>query len=194
MHCLCVWVGVQKRLATGGVAVRRVASSASAAPSAASTEAHPSVTAYDEWLKTRIEPFEQAGAKIGGAVGTQTAAFGKLFRVIRDILAVVPLAKKPADSELATFFAPVVEAAQPFQEEPDKRNADFNILNAIKEAAGAAYWISIEKTPQAHVAEAADPAVFWGNKARAQFKESYVTDDVAAVTECECERGPRVRC
>eukprot|EP00698_Gefionella_okellyi_P004164 TRINITY_DN13886_c0_g1_i1.p1 TRINITY_DN13886_c0_g1~~TRINITY_DN13886_c0_g1_i1.p1 ORF type:complete len:514 (-),score=129.23 TRINITY_DN13886_c0_g1_i1:39-1538(-) len=172
-HLLSVLKDVQARLSVlegkAGVAPARTATAAPASPSVGSSS--PIVSEYENILSGLLNELSKLGAAIGGDVQKQTEVFASALQAQRDFLQVVAASKKPSDEVLAKLIQPTADQLAAAEKAVDKRSENFNLVSALSQAANSLGWVCVD-LPVPHVKEALDQMLFFGNKARMQYKET----------------------
>lgn len=132
------------------------------------------VKAFQEFIKTEVDPFVATSATIDPVVADAANLLKAAFVEQASFLNVVSKSKKPDLSDPA-----FVEALGPTQakimaigdvKDAGRRSEFFNHLNTLSDGAAVLGWV-VTDTPVSSVAEFKDNAQFWANRVMKDFRD-----------------------
>lgn len=142
----------------------------------ATTEAPPSIKAYDELLSGPLQKYLSLSKEIGGPAQEQASHVEASFNAQRTFLLITSSCQKPSSSNV--FMELLQPTSQPLNrtvEVKDANRADkrlFNGLTAVAEGISGLGWVAVESKPGPMVSEAKDSAQFWVNRVVKDCKET----------------------
>ncbi|XP_061181289.1 adenylyl cyclase-associated protein 1-like isoform X2 [Saccostrea echinata] len=136
-------------------------------------EVTPSVSAFDEIMKSNVDKFVELSNKIQGDVKTAGDIVQRGFKNLRDYIYVASRSKKPSEPVMEKLFDPVkktIEEAVTFKDN-NRPSKQFNHLSAIAESLPALCWVRVSPTPGPYVKDMQEAGQFYTNRVLKEFKD-----------------------
>ena len=137
--------------------------------SSAAAETPLSISAFDAYCASFLDPFVSCSTKLGG----DAAAAGNLVKdawlEMRAFLVMASSCKPPPDAELPGLFSkmsPKVKAIQ----SAVQRNTWENHTKTCSEGASALNWLLIKPAPRDFIQSGLEGAEYWANRIRKEFR------------------------
>eukprot|EP00511_Aplanochytrium_stocchinoi_P003096 CAMPEP_0204833296 /NCGR_PEP_ID=MMETSP1346-20131115/16352_1 /ASSEMBLY_ACC=CAM_ASM_000771 /TAXON_ID=215587 /ORGANISM="Aplanochytrium stocchinoi, Strain GSBS06" /LENGTH=470 /DNA_ID=CAMNT_0051965727 /DNA_START=181 /DNA_END=1593 /DNA_ORIENTATION=- len=129
------------------------------------------VSAFDDYVRAKVDPFVETGIKIGGKVAELGTALQESLSAVRAFIVTAGQSKKPTQETIDAMLKPITEKILVIQAF-DTRDAFGNHAKALSEGIGSIMYVNpLIQTPAPHVEAFKDAAVFWINKVRKDYKE-----------------------
>lgn len=150
------------------------AGAGAAAGGAGSGDEPRSIRAYDEYCRTYLNPFLEAGKALGGDAAAGADRIQRAWQAQRDFLLLASQSRKPDPQSIAKLLAPVQAIVKEVRDNVN-RNEWENHSKTLMEGVQALGWLAIEPAPRDFIESYVGGSDYWANNIRREHRKTNPT-------------------